>query len=135
MAYGNQKEGGSPMKIQGNATFNSSKSQVNIASDQATIHASYSQSSQEDLMEKLWIALQKLHEALVNVPNPDKELVKLSATTEDLLEEMKNDEVSKSKLTRFREKIENIHPELQLGSTLLAAISTASDVIQTITNT
>ena len=54
---------------------------------------------------------------------------------QDVMEEMKNDKVSKSKLTRFREKIENIHPELQLGSTLLAAISTASDVIQTITNT
>lgn len=131
----NKKERGSPVKVQGNATFNSSKSQINIASDQATIHASYSNHSQEDLMEKLLAALQKLHEALEHEPNPDKELVKLSATTEDLIEEVKNDEISKSKLTRFREKIKNITPEMQLGSTLLAAISTVSDVIQMVTGT
>jgi hypothetical protein len=124
------------VKVRGDVVFNNSGGQINIASDQSTIHAAYSTNrSRDDRMEKLMSALAQLHEALERESAPDKELVQLSAMTENLMKEVKSGEISGEKLRRFREALNQFTAEMQLGSTLLAAISAASDIIQTVTST
>lgn len=110
-------------------------SQINIANDQAALKATYINSNQGNQTERLLSALQKLLESLENEPNENKELVKLVGSTEDIIDDLKEEDLSKRKLTKFREKLNNILPEMQLGSTLFAAISAVNDAIQLYTGT
>lgn len=119
------------MKVRGDVVFNNSGGQINIASDQSTIYARYSNKSDDDRMESLLQALEQLNETIKRQPCPDGELVKLSVMTENLMDEVKKSEVSERKLRRFRDKLNQFTAEMQLGSTLLAAISTVNDIIQT----
>lgn len=66
-------------------------------------------------------------------PSPDKELVRLKEMTESLMDEVKKGEISEGKFRRFRDQLNQFTAEMQLGSTLLTAISTANDIIQTMT--
>ncbi|MGA8943311.1 MAG: hypothetical protein WB502_11465 [Thermoactinomyces sp.] len=118
------------MKEKGDFIFNTTNSQINIANDQASLKATYINNSQEDQTEKLMVALQNLLESLENEPNGNKELVKLAASTENIIDDLKEKDLSKRRLDKFREKLNNISPALQLSSTLFAAISAVNDAIQ-----
>lgn len=123
------------MKRKGDFIFNTTNSQINIANDQAALKATYINSSQENQTEKLMTALQKLLESLENESDGNKELMRLAASTENIIDDLKEEDLPKRRLDKFREKLNDISPALQLSSTLFAAISAVNDAIQLYTGT
>lgn len=117
------------MSNKGNNVFHATNSQINISNDQSTINAKLNVNG-HNREDRLLTTLQQLLEVLnkEKVVNPD--LSELSNNTEDLIEDLKANDLSERRLRRFHDKLNQLSPEIQLSSVLLAAISAVNDAVQ-----
>lgn len=122
--------GGVKMKNKGNNVFHSTNSQINISNDNSSLKATYINGDRLDESEKLLTSLQQLLEALKEEKNTNGSVESLATSTQEIIEDLQEDDLSERRLKRFREKLNSILPELQLGSTLCAVISAVNDAIQ-----
>jgi hypothetical protein len=110
--------------------YNVNKGQVNINHGSGTINANYTINKQNKDNDMLLDSLQHLLHTL----DQEKEvgfIVKhsIESQIEPVMEEIQNENISKSKLQKFRDFLSNCLPELQAFSAVCAAVSATKDAI------
>lgn len=109
---------------------NIKKSQFNFSHDNSTLKATFTLNEAEVPEEKLKVAINKLLESIRNdttIKTSDKQSIEAKAET--ILEDIEDENLNLNRLSRFRNVINSIGPELLVGSTLAASVSGVKDAI------
>jgi hypothetical protein len=110
---------------------NIKNSQFNFSHDNSILNASFTVNGVEVPEEKLKLAIKDFLKAIRNdttIVVTDKQSIEAKAET--IIEDIEDENLNLNRLSRFRNVINNIGPELLVGSTLAASVSGVKDAIE-----